>query len=233
VYHGGLGWGAVALIRGRGRVALIDAGSFGMRRLLIERLKAAGVSPAAVTDLILTHAHHDHVVNWPLFGRARIFVGGAELQWSLTQPPGETPVPEFTMQALQRWPTLATLKDEDEAFPGLTAHLTPGHTPGHLSFVLAGRQHDVVFTADAAKNRAELVSRTTDMTYDAAVSAASIAKIWGLWQRRPGSVLIPGHDVPMTQKGGRIAYVGNREAAIKAWYGDDMETTTLIDLTAP
>ena len=38
VCHGGLGWSTVALIRGRGRVALVDAGSFGMRRMLIERL---------------------------------------------------------------------------------------------------------------------------------------------------------------------------------------------------
>ena len=38
VCHGGLGWSSVVLLRGHGRVALIDTGSFGMRRLLIERL---------------------------------------------------------------------------------------------------------------------------------------------------------------------------------------------------
>ena len=232
VYHGGLGWGAVVLVRGHGRVVLVDSGSFGMRKLLVERLKACGVTPPAVTDLIVSHAHHDHVVNWPLFERARIFIGDAELRWSLTQPAGATPVPEFTMAELQRCPRLKTLGDGDEPFPGLRGHLTPGHTPGHLSFVLAGAERDVILTADAAKNRAELVSRKTDMTYDAAVSAASITKIWDLW-RRPGSIVIPGHDVPMTQEGGRIAYVGKREAAVKAWYGDDMETTTLIDLTTP
>ena len=41
-------------------------------------------------------------------------------------------------------------------------------------FVLHAPERDVIFAGDAAKNRAELVSGTTDMTYDAAVSKASI-----------------------------------------------------------
>ena len=40
-------------------------------------------------------------------------------------------------------------------------------------------------------------------------------------------MLVPGHDLPMTQEDGKISYVGKREAAITGWYGDDMETTTL------
>jgi len=36
------------------------------------------------------------------------------------------------------------------------------------------------------------------MTYDAKVSAASIDKIWQLWRARQGTILVPGHDLPMT-----------------------------------
>jgi hypothetical protein len=35
VCHGGLGWSSIVLLRGHGRVALIDAGSFGMRNAAI------------------------------------------------------------------------------------------------------------------------------------------------------------------------------------------------------
>jgi hypothetical protein len=35
----------------------------------------------------------------------------------------------------------------------------------------------------------------------------------------------------MVQKDGRTQYVGVRQAAIKAWFGDDLETTTTIELT--
>lgn len=36
--HGGLGWSTVAMLRQGDRVALVDAGNFGMRKLLIEQL---------------------------------------------------------------------------------------------------------------------------------------------------------------------------------------------------
>jgi len=116
--------------------------------------------------------------------------------------------------------------------PGLKACAAPGHTPGHLVFVLEGQERDVIFTGDAAKNRAELLSRKGEATYDAALSAASIERIWQLWRKRPGSVLVPGHDLPMIQKDGRIEYIAKREAALKAWFGEDIETTTLIELGA-
>lgn len=232
VCHGGLGWSTVVLIRGCGRVALIDAGGFGMRRLLIDRLAQRGLRPPDVTDLLLTHSHHDHAVNWTLFGRARIVLGARELEWAVKEPWGETPVPELYVRELLGWPTLQTVADGEEALPGITARLAPGHTPGHLIFGLEGGGRDVIFCGDAAKNRAELLSRRTDMTYDAAVSAASIEKIWHLWRRRPGTVVVPGHDVPMVQECGACRYLDKREAAITAWFGDELETTTLFELTA-
>ena len=230
VCHGGLGWSSVVLIRRAGRVALVDAGSFGMRRLLIERLAHRGLKPADVTDVLLTHSHYDHSVNWTLFAHARIVIGADELAWSLGEPWGATPVPELYVEKLATWPTLVRVAPGDEVFPGITCHAAPGHTPGCLVYVLAGAERDIIFTGDAAKNRAELVSGATDMTYDAAVSRASIDLIWELWRRRPGSIVVPGHDLPMTQEGGVIRYLGQREAAIKVWTGDDMETTTTFDL---
>ena len=230
VCHGGLGWSTIVLLRGHGRVALVDVGTFGMRTLLIDGLARRGLVPEDVTDVILTHSHHDHAINWVLFPHARIVIGAVEMDWSVTVPWGRTPVPELYVEKLQHWPTVELASDGGTVLPGITAHIAPGHTPGCLVYVLHGAQHDVVFTGDAAKNRAELVSGDTDMTYDPAVSAASIAAIWALWQQRPGTVLIPGHDLPMLQEAGVTRYIGTREAAIRAWYGDDMETTTTIDL---
>jgi glyoxylase-like metal-dependent hydrolase (beta-lactamase superfamily II) len=230
VCHGGLGWSTIVLLRGHGRVALVDVGTFGMRNLLIAGLKRRGLSPKDVTDVILTHSHHDHSINWVLFAHARIVIGGVEMAWAVKEPWGETPVPELYVEKLEQWPTVEFVAAGAEVLPGMTAHLAPGHTPGCLVYRLRGEDHDVIFTGDAAKNRAELVSGDTDMTYDASVSAASIEMIWGLWREREGSVVIPGHDLPMLQMDGATRYIGQREAAIQAWYGDDMEQTTLIDL---
>jgi N-acyl homoserine lactone hydrolase len=231
VCHGGLGWSSVVLIRAHGRIALVDTGGVSMRSMLLKRFAECGLNPADITDLLLTHSHHDHSINWTMFPKARIVIGDDELKWSLTVPWGETPVAELYMRELNTWPTLHTAKEGEEIFPGITAHLAPGHTPGHLVFVLHGSEHDVIFAGDAAKNRAELVSGTTDMTYDAAVSRASIESIWALWRKRPGNIVVPGHDVPMVLENGKTKYIGKREAAITAWYGDDMETTTFFKLT--
>ena len=206
-------------------------GSFSMRRMLISRLEQRGVKPGGITDMLLTHAHHDHMVNWVLFRQARIGIGAHELECAAKLPWGETPAPELYVRELQGWPTLEKLEDGAEAFPDITAHMAPGHTRGHLVFVLHGPEYDVIFTGDAAKNRAELVSRNTDMSYDPSVSATSIHRIWELWQRRPGSILVPGHDLAMVQENGSCRYVEKREVSIDAWYGDDMETKTRFDLT--
>jgi glyoxylase-like metal-dependent hydrolase (beta-lactamase superfamily II) len=123
-------------------------------------------------------------------------------------------------------------KEGEEVLPGITAQVAPGHTPGHLIYTLKGQERDVIFTGDAAKNRVELLGGKADNTYDQSVSMASIATIWTLWRRRPGSILVPGHDIPMTQTDGRIEYLASRNATVKAWFGNDLETMTSFELKA-
>jgi N-acyl homoserine lactone hydrolase len=231
VCHGGLGWSTVALLRGHGRVAIVDTGGFGYRPLLVKRLGERGLKVADVTDLLITHAHHDHCINWTLFSGARIVVGLDELAWAAKQPWGETPVPELYVEKLLEWPTLAKATDAEEVMPAITAHIAPGHTPGHLIFVLHGHEHDVIFAGDAAKNRAELISGKADASYDAAVSAATIKTIWTFWRTRPGNIMVPGHDLPMVLKDGRTEYLAKRDATLSAWFGDNLETMTAFKLT--
>lgn len=232
VCHGGLGWSTIALLRGHGRIVLIDVGSFGVRRVLIDQLVKRGLRPTDVTDVVLTHSHYDHSVNWTLFSSARVAIGASELAWAVEVPPGASPVPELYVRELQRSPQLRLVRDGDALALGLTAHAAPGHTPGHLVYVLSGRDHDIVFTGDAAKNRAELLSRSADLTEDAAASGRSFDRIWELWRQRPGTVLVPGHDVPMVLEEGRPAFIGKREAVIRAWFGETLDQLTTFELVA-
>jgi len=231
VCHGGLGWSTIALLKGHGHVVLIDTGSFAQRALIIERLAAHNLAPANVTDVLLTHAHWDHAVNWVTFAHARVHIGGEELAWSLTEPWGTTPVPELYVRELDRSPMVRRIAAGQTVVPQVTALAAPGHTPGHLIFHLAGTERDVIFTGDAAKNRAELMSHTADMTYDPAVSRASIEAIWALWRARPGTILVPGHDVPMTLADGMPKTLAARDAGVAAWSGDTLDRLTIFDLT--
>jgi glyoxylase-like metal-dependent hydrolase (beta-lactamase superfamily II) len=231
VCHGGLGWSTIALLRGHGRVAMIDVGSFSQREPIRGRLAAHGLAPADVTDVLLTHSHWDHSVNWVMFPNARVVIGADELAWSLAEPWGTTPVPELYVRELDLSARTERIRPGAEVLPGISAALAPGHTPGHLVFTLAGAERDAIFTGDAAKNRAELLSLSADMTYDAAVSRRTMEAIWRMWRARPGTILIPGHDLPMVLEGGEPAYLGMRAAAISSWFGAGLEQTTLFELT--
>src|SRR5882672_10767373 len=82
VCHGGLGWSTIALLRGNDRTILIDVGTFGIRRVLEKQLQAHGVAARDVTDVVLTHAHYDHSVNFILFSEATVWIGREEMAWA-------------------------------------------------------------------------------------------------------------------------------------------------------
>ena len=231
-YHGGLGWSTVALARGpEGRIALLDTGGFGARRRLLTQLQAAGVAPEAVTDLLLTHLHYDHCLNWPMFPRATLHAGEAELEMALALPDGDPLYPEFTIRELARNPRLRRLRDGETGLPGITCFTAPGHTLHHLVFVLEGAPR-TIFSADVAKNRSELATGRADMTLDAAAHAASIDRLNATWREVPGTLLLPGHDLPLVLDGaGGMMAQGERACAIDAWFGNALDEVTRFDLT--
>jgi glyoxylase-like metal-dependent hydrolase (beta-lactamase superfamily II) len=231
-YHGGLGWSTVALARGpEGRIAVLDTGGFGARRQLLTQLQSAGVAPDQVTDLLLTHLHYDHCLNWPMFSRATIHVGAGELEVALTLPDGDPLYPEFTIRELARVPRLQRLEDGGTGLPGITCFTAPGHTMHHLVFVLEGSPR-TIFSADVAKNRSELATGHADMTLDVVAHAASIERLNATWREIPGTVLLPGHDLPLgLDKSGGMVALGRRSCAIDAWFGNTLEEVTRFDLT--
>jgi glyoxylase-like metal-dependent hydrolase (beta-lactamase superfamily II) len=99
---------------------------------------------------------------------------------------------------------------------------------------MTGNDVPVVFSGDAAKNRAELLSLAVDMTMDGAASRASLERIWGLWRETPGTVLIPGHDLAMRLDANeRPEYMGQRRAGIASWFSEDVEVMHEFDISAP
>ncbi|TPE47112.1 MBL fold metallo-hydrolase [Amaricoccus solimangrovi] len=232
-HNGGLGWSTVALLRGHDRVILIDTGAIGIRTPLLHRLKQLGLAPTDITDVLLTHSHWDHVMNYPLFTAANLYIGKVDLDWANSGAADVYAVAEPYARELAREPRLSYLEVGSEVFPGIRVEAGPGHTPGHLIFILSGEDRDVVFVQDAAKNKAEMVSRDTDLTIDSARSRATIERIWALWSARAGNILVPGHDLPMILCDGEIVFLGRRQAGVIGLLGDSPEEQTLFPLTKP
>jgi glyoxylase-like metal-dependent hydrolase (beta-lactamase superfamily II) len=61
----------VALIRDGESTIIVDPGMVRDRALILDPLKALGVDPHAVTDVVFSHHHPDHTINAALFRNAR------------------------------------------------------------------------------------------------------------------------------------------------------------------
>jgi glyoxylase-like metal-dependent hydrolase (beta-lactamase superfamily II) len=70
-YVGGHVASTVALIRDSGSTVVVDPGMVRDRALILDPLKALGVDPDEVTDVVFSHHHPDHTINAALFRNAR------------------------------------------------------------------------------------------------------------------------------------------------------------------
>jgi N-acyl homoserine lactone hydrolase len=229
--HGGLGWSTVPLLRGDGEAILIDTGSYAYRVPLLERLNRLGLVPEDITSVVLTHCHWDHVCNYPLFPKAKVFVPHDDLEWAASQPVGTWHIPEFHVEKLDSDKRVVRIREGDEFLPGLRAVATPGHTPGHLSYVARGQRADLIFTGDAAKNQAELVTGQVDMTLDASASQASIRRLRELAAKDRSNVIVCGHDRLLGLDGDRVLCLSELQATVSARLWTEFEKETVIDLT--
>lgn len=152
---------------GRSKV-LIDAGSGNSlgptAGLLPAKLHLAGVEPEQIDTVIISHAHPDHLFGIldpggaPVFPNARVLVGEAEhafwtgpadLSKAGLTPEFKTVVTEGARKHLAAVKgNLQLVQPGRELVPGITALATPGHTPGHLSFVLASGGRQLFLTYD-------------------------------------------------------------------------------------
>jgi glyoxylase-like metal-dependent hydrolase (beta-lactamase superfamily II) len=155
----------VPLLRRGNDLILVDIGAGSHFQAstgrLLENLKAAGVDPADVTKVILTHAHPDHsgamttAQGRLLYPNARYYVSGSE--WDFwTDPSFElrrpTVLHEFAKGAqrdlLAVRDRVTMVKEGDEIASGISIVATPGHTPGHVSVEVKGRDN-LLITGDA------------------------------------------------------------------------------------
>ncbi|MGE0223796.1 MAG: MBL fold metallo-hydrolase [Acetobacteraceae bacterium] len=114
---------------------------------LLENMRAAGIDPASIDALVLTHAHSDHC--WgtmgddgtPNFQNATIYMAEQELAfWTADRI---TVQDDISLAGVRRHllplrERIHTVRDGEAFLPGVHAWLTPGHTPGHLAFLIEG-----------------------------------------------------------------------------------------------
>jgi glyoxylase-like metal-dependent hydrolase (beta-lactamase superfamily II) len=131
---------------------------------MIDNLGRLGVRPGDVDAVLFSHLHRDHT-GWivdpgtaggvegepanPLFPNATHYLAQAEWDyWSGLEPGAAGPSPTAEQLAVLQ-PLVSMVEDGDTPLPGINILATPGHTPGHLSFVISSGAERAVVLGDA------------------------------------------------------------------------------------
>lgn len=149
------------------RFILVDSGSGGQWQptagKLHANMAAAGVDPARISAVLISHFHPDHIfglmekgTNNPVFPNAEIIVGAAEYRW-WTEPGRVEKLPEARKALGQRiqtvfpaWKNVTVVEGEREVAPGVRLVAAPGHTAGHSAFHVASGRQQLMISSDAA-----------------------------------------------------------------------------------
>ncbi|GIM92898.1 MBL fold metallo-hydrolase [Paractinoplanes toevensis] len=186
VFELGLGFVNVHLVVTDDGVVLIDTG-LPRRSKQIERgLREIRKQIGDVRTVLLTHNHFDHIGNVADLRQrsgARVFAHAADAPviTGAIRPEVKGLLPRLIGKVMTAEPTkidqLITA-DESEPIPGFTAVHTPGHTRGHVSYLL-DRAGGVLFAGDTAGGGKDgtLVSGPKQVSADPAEQDRSVAKL--------------------------------------------------------
>jgi glyoxylase-like metal-dependent hydrolase (beta-lactamase superfamily II) len=146
-------------------LVLCDAGTGGQVQptagRMFDNMKAAGIDPAKITKVLITHFHPDHIfglmekgTNAPVFPNAEIVVSASEYTfWTDPAvieklPEGRRPLAKRIQAAFPGWKNIRQIEGEAAVASGIKTVSTPGHTPGHIAFHFASGADQMIYSGD-------------------------------------------------------------------------------------
>ena len=221
----------VWLIRGAGRNILFDSGyhrdtflkyfpSTGYIRP-DEAVKLAGVQPDEITDVVISHAHWDHLGGIDLFPKATVWIQKEEYRYytgPAWQPGGDHGgIDPADIQELVKLNTEGRVRfvdgDNVEIFPGIRAY-TGGHHTYASQYLRIDGNPPFVLASDNCYLYRNLAEHRASATFTKAYEAANIQNQARMIQLAGGNPdrVIPGHDAAQfdkypTSADGRIAKI--------------------------
>jgi len=164
----------IVVVNTGSKLAVVDTGMgaskmFGENQgRLPANLKAAGIDPANVDAVILSHCHPDHAGGLvdkdgkSVFPSAQVYVNEADYKfWTDEKNLENKDIKNFVELAranlLPHKDKLVFIKGGQEVITGVTAVDAPGHTLGHTIFMIASGGKTLAYTADVGHSSVLMV----------------------------------------------------------------------------
>lgn len=149
---------SVLVVLIRGNYVMFDAGTGGQvspkAGRLHDNMRAAGIDPAKIKTIAITHFHRDHVsglmapeTNAQIYPNAEIVMPAAEYRhWMAPSVTGGDA--RRLQQVFPTWKNIRLIEGEADVAPGVRALPTYGHTPGHTSYLIWSRRRQLIVLGD-------------------------------------------------------------------------------------
>lgn len=150
----------VTAIRTKGKLVLFDSGTGGQMAPTAGLIaknnvwKKAGIDPAKVSTIVMTHFHADHIsglmakdTNAAIFPNAEIHVPAMEYKF-WTDASTTAGAAKRIQAVFPTWKNMKQFDGEKDVVPGVRAINTNGHTPGHTSYVISSGKRQLFVLGD-------------------------------------------------------------------------------------
>jgi glyoxylase-like metal-dependent hydrolase (beta-lactamase superfamily II) len=138
---------------------------------LLRNMRDAGIDPAQIDMVVLSHAHCDHC--WALvdangnrnFPNAQVAITEADLKYwtdesNIRGPAFMGPFIRGAQKNLAAYrDRMVMVQDGREVLPGVSAIAAPGHTVGHTIYAISSGPNVMVYTGDLAHHHVLLLQR--------------------------------------------------------------------------
>jgi glyoxylase-like metal-dependent hydrolase (beta-lactamase superfamily II) len=170
-------------------------------------LRAAGVNPDDVGQVVVTHAHYDHIGGLPAFRAAEVIMTRSEYEF-WTGPLGDrtlfahhTEATEIShLRSLRAAGRLTLAGRSHQVAPGVTLTEVGGHTPGQAVVTVDGGPGRIVLASDAVHYYEEL---ERDRPFTTVVNLADMYAAFDQireMEQDAGTRVIAGHDPVVAER---------------------------------